>query len=66
MSTIEHIEDEIRKMSAEELARFRNWFLEFDARQWDEQIEEDADSGRLDKIAETAVDSWRNGKATEL
>lgn len=57
MSTIEHIEDEIRKMNAEELAEFRNWFLEFDARQWDKQIEEDAHSGKLNKIAEKAVDS---------
>jgi len=66
VSTIEHIEDEIRKMNAEELAEFRNWFLEFDARQWDEQIEEDANTGKLDKLAENAVTSWRKGKATEL
>ena len=66
MSTIDHIEDEIRKMNAEELAEFRNWFLEFDARQWDEQIEKDAHSGKLDKVAEKAVGSWRDGKATEL
>ena len=57
MSTIDHIEDEIRKMNAEELAEFRNWFLEFDARQWDERIEKDAHSGKLNKIAEKAVDS---------
>ena len=52
MSTVDHIEDEIRNMRPDELARFRKWFLEFDARQWDEQIEQDAQAGKLDKIAE--------------
>ena len=57
MSTVEHIEDEIRNMSPEELIRFRKWFLEFDSTQWDEQIEQDAQAGKLDKIA----DSGRSG-----
>ena len=52
MSTVEHIEDEIRNMSPDELARFRKWFLEFDSRQWDEEIEHDAKAGSLDKIAD--------------
>ena len=53
MSTVEHIEDEVRNMSPEELIRFRKWFLEFDARQWDEQIAQDAQAGKLDKIADS-------------
>ena len=52
MSTVEHIEDEIRNMSPDELARFRKWFLEFDSKQWDEEIEQDAKAGNLDKIAD--------------
>jgi len=66
MSTVEHIEDEVRNMSPDELARFRKWFLEFDARHWDEAIEEDVQSGKLDKIADEAINSWRDGKTTEL
>lgn len=66
MSAVEHIEEEIRNMSPEELARFRKWFLEFDSRQWDEEIEQDAKAGNLDKIAEQAIQSYGNGKATEL
>ena len=66
MSTVEHIEDEIRNMSPEELIRFRKWFLEFDSRQWDEQIAQDAQAGKLDKIGEQAIQSYGNGKATEL
>lgn len=66
MTTIEQIEQEIRNLNSDELARFRNWFLEFDARNWDEQIEQDSRAGRLDKLANAAVQSWRQGKATEL
>ena len=66
MSTVEHIEDEIRNMSPDELVRFRKWFLEFDSRQWDEEIEQDAKAGNLDKIAEQAIQSYGNGKASEL
>ena len=66
MSIVENIEDEIRNMSPDELARFRKWFLEFDSRQWDEEIEQDAKAGNLDEIAEQAIQSYGNGKATEL
>ena len=66
MSTVEHIEDKIRDMSPDELVRFRNWFLEFDSRKWDEQIAQDVQSGKLDKIAEKALQSRGQGKATEL
>ena len=54
MSIVENIEDEIRNMSPDELARFRKWFLEFDSKQWDEEIEQDAKAGNLDKIADSA------------
>ena len=66
MSTIEYIEDEIRKLAPEELAELRDWFLEFDAQRWDEEIEQDVKSGRLDRIAEGSLQAWRNGKATKL
>jgi len=45
MSTIQEIEQAVSRLSFEELARFREWFDEFDARIWDRQFEEDAKSG---------------------
>ncbi len=66
MIAIENIEDQIRNMNQDELARFRDWFLKFDSRQWDEKIERDTQSGKLDKIAEQALQSWSDGKATEI
>ncbi len=52
MTRIEHIEREIQELSAEELASFRKWYHEFDAEAWDRQIEEDAQSGKLDTHAD--------------
>jgi hypothetical protein len=52
MSTVEEIEDALRRLSSEELAAFRAWFAQMDAAAWDRQIEEDVAAGRLDVLAE--------------
>jgi len=66
MSKVENIEQEVRDLTPSELAAFRRWFLEFDAQVWDRQIEEDIREGRLDKLAEEALASHRDGKSKEL
>ena len=38
------------QLSPQDYSRFREWFEEFESRQWDEQIERDAASGKLDKV----------------
>lgn len=63
---IHEIEQAVTHLSQKELARFRQWFEEFDAQNWDKQIEADATSGKLDKIAEKALTGYRAGKAKEL
>jgi len=35
MSKVEQIESQIKELSSEELAAFRQWFSEFDSRVWD-------------------------------
>ncbi len=64
--TIQEIEQAIKELSSDELARFRQWFDEFDAKVWDEQFEQDVKSGRLDKLSKQAVADFRAGKAKEL
>ncbi|HUG43980.1 MAG TPA: hypothetical protein VMN76_07040 [Acidobacteriota bacterium] len=66
MSNLEAIEEKIRTLSPEELAEFRRWFVEFDAAAWDRQIERDAESGKLDAIAEEALGDHAAGKSDEL
>ncbi len=66
MNKVENIEQEVQALTPSELAAFRRWFLEFDARVWDRQIEEDIREGRLDKLAEEALALDRAGKSKEL
>lgn len=55
MTSLEAIERAIEQLPADELARLRRWFLEFDAAVWDAQIEADAAAGKFDALAEEAL-----------
>jgi hypothetical protein len=66
MTTVEDIEEAVSKLTPEQLAKFRAWFEEFEARRFDEKIERDAKSGKLDRLAEEAVRAYRKGLAREL
>lgn len=62
MRTITDIEQAVQELAPQELAKFREWFAEFDAAQWDLQIERDAAAGRLDALAGEASDELREGR----
>jgi len=47
MTALENAEQIVGQLSPAELTRFRRWFAEFDGRVWDDQIEADAESGKL-------------------
>jgi hypothetical protein len=66
MSTVDEIEDAIRKLPDAELAALRAWFAEFDAETWDRQFERDVEEGRLDALADEALRDWREGRCTDL
>jgi len=66
VSSIKDIEIAVSKLSPEELSAFRNWFAEFDAEAWDQQLEADVAAGRLDSLAEEALRDAREGRCTEL
>ena len=66
MQTVQEIELAVSRLSLGELARFREWFDEFDAKVWDKQFEADAKSGKLDKLANQAIADFRAGKYKEL
>ncbi len=66
MSKVESIEQQIKALSPEELAQLRAWFDEFDWAVWDRQIERDAAAGKLDALAEKALQDYAAGKTTPL
>ena len=65
MSTLEQIENAVRRLSPKDFAAFRAWFAELDADAWDRQIEEDVAAGRLDALAEEALDDLHKGRCTD-
>jgi hypothetical protein len=66
MSTAKEIESAIVTLPLEELNRFRAWFEHFDADSWDKQWEVDVKAGRLDRVADQAIEQFRQGRCTEL
>jgi hypothetical protein len=64
--TVEDIEKAIAKLPPRELARLRAWFEEFDAARFDDKIERDAKSGKLDRLADQAKADFRAGRAREI
>jgi hypothetical protein len=59
MSTVQEIETAIAKLTDKELAELRAFI-------WDRDIERDAASGRLDHLANEAIEEFRRGKMRPL
>lgn len=66
MITIKELEEAVSALPREKFLEFRTWFEEFDAALWDQQFEEDAHSGRLDRVAEKAIKDYGKGKFKPL
>ena len=66
MSKVEAIEQQIEKLSPDELAAFRRWYAAFDAEVWDHQFEADVKAGRLDVLADKALRAHHAGQSKPL
>ena len=66
MSQVEMLEQTIKQLSPGERAAFRSWFIEFNATEWDCQIEMDSDTGKLDSLAQSAIEEHKAGKTKRI
>ena len=66
MTRLERIEREIEALGPQELARFRAWFTEHDAANWDAEFEDNAATGKLDGLADKALEAHRSGRTRAL
>jgi len=66
MTKVEKLEREVQKLSRTQLEAFREWFREYDAYEWDRQIEEDVRADRMDKLAEEALAEYKAGTLKEI
>ena len=65
MSSVNEIEAAVLRLTPSELDEFRTWFAEFDATAWDRQMEDDVAAGRLDALADEALDDLRAGRCMD-
>jgi len=66
MTKVQRLEKEIEELTSSEFAAFRKWFQEYDAAVWDEQIEQDAIAGKLDRLAEKAIADHKAGRTEQI
>ncbi|MFH0926519.1 MAG: hypothetical protein V1872_12975 [bacterium] len=66
MSVVQEIESSVERLSETELSAFRSWFEEFDAKMWDDQLENDIHLGKLEKLANQAITDFESGKCKKL
>lgn len=66
MSEIEELEARIIKLTRQDMAKLRVWFLELDNQLWDEEIASDFEAGKLKELIDKAREELADGKAREL
>jgi len=66
MTTVEDIEKAIETLKPGEFDRLRAWFDEFQAARFDEKVQRDVEAGKLDRLAEQALNDHRKGRSREL
>jgi hypothetical protein len=66
MTTVTEITGAVRRLPKRDLARFRKWFAEYDAAEWDRRLESDVDAGRLDALVREAQRDHRAGRTKAL
>jgi hypothetical protein len=64
--SVDEIEKALPKLSSQERARLLKLLEEMDADDWDRQIEEDAKSGKLDKLAQKALEDVKADRFRKL
>ncbi|MDZ4790267.1 MAG: hypothetical protein SGJ17_03520 [Hyphomicrobiales bacterium] len=64
--TVKDLEKAVAKLSEADLAKFREWFNEFDMDEWDKQIARDSAAGKLDKLIEQAKKDYAEGNGRDL
>ena len=66
MSNLSEIEQSVSLLADEDFARFRQWFMEFENKKWDWQIEQDINENKLNNMANEALADYKKGKFKSL
>jgi hypothetical protein len=62
--SIEDIRKAVADLPPDLYAEFRAWFEAFEADRFDRKIDRDAQAGKLDRLADAAIDDLRKGRTS--
>ncbi|MCH7224942.1 hypothetical protein [Haloferula sp. A504] len=63
MGTLQEIEEAIDRLPKDQVFALGEWLQRRIDAQWDQQLEDDVEAGRLNKVAEEALSEYRAGKS---
>lgn len=66
MRKVDHIEQQIRELSAAEFAELRDWVLEQDWAAWDAKIKSDEAAGKLGHMVSESRAEFDSGKGRKI
>ena len=66
MPSLKRIESEVAALPDQELRKFSDWFARFEAERWDQSLNSDIASGKLDTLAAEALAQYVAGKCKPL
>ncbi|MDE2383042.1 MAG: hypothetical protein KGO53_00370 [Alphaproteobacteria bacterium] len=66
MTKLEQVEQLIASLGKDDLKRLARWWEEFQADEWDRQMQADAKAGKLDKLIGEARSSIAKGNVRDL
>ena len=66
MSSVTEIQQAILSLPESDYFQLRNWFNELDWEKWEQQIETDSESGKLDFLIAEAFEAKEKGKLKDL
>lgn len=66
MSTVSEIENALETLPVDDAWKVAGWLRNYLDEKWDRQIDDDIDSGRLDKLADKALADHHAGRVKPL
>ncbi len=66
VTTVAEITHAVKRLPNKDLARFRQWFAQYDAAAWDKHLAANVAAGKLDGLARQAIREYRQGRTTSL
>jgi hypothetical protein len=66
MSTVAEIEKALQTIPLGDPLKIADWLQQYLDEKWDAQIDADIDAGRLDKLADMAIEDHRAGRVKPL